>query len=168
MAAATWASTRPPTPSTTWPFYGTLVGAWFLSHPAQQNATVVFEDRSHAATASLPTSVTRFDEWYNYRTNPRSSAHVIMSLNESSYSGGTMNGDHPITWCKVGGGRSFYTGLGHTQASYAEPNFRALVLGGIRYVARRVDANCAPGPNPNPNPPATTPAPRRPAHPAPT
>ena len=147
----------------TWPFYGTLVGAWFLSHPAQQNATINVEDRSHAATSSWPTTLTRFDEWYNYRTNPRTTAHVMMSLNESSYSGGTMNGDHPITWCKtVGNGRSFYTGLGHTQASYAEPNFRALVLGGIRYVSRRVDGYCTPGPNPNPNPPTTTPVPPSP------
>ncbi len=31
-----------------WPFYGNLVGAWFPLHPAQQNATVVFEDRTHS------------------------------------------------------------------------------------------------------------------------
>jgi hypothetical protein len=24
-----------------WPFYGNLNGAWFLSHPVQQNVTVV-------------------------------------------------------------------------------------------------------------------------------
>lgn len=144
----------------TWPFYGTVVGALFQSHPAQQNATITVEDRSHAATSTLPATLTRFDEWYNYRTNPRTTAHVIMSLNESSYSGGTMGGDHPITWCKtVGNGRSFYTGLGHTQASYAEPNFRALLLGGLRYVARRVDGYCIPGANPNPNPPTSAPPP---------
>ncbi|GIF63307.1 hypothetical protein Ais01nite_13420 [Asanoa ishikariensis] len=140
-----------------WPFYGNLVGAWFLSHPAQQNATITFEDRTHPATAGLPATVVRFDEWYNYRTNPRSSARVLASLNESSYSGGTMNGDHPITWCKeYSGGRSFYTGMGHTQASYAEANFRAVLLGGIRYTARRVDANCAPGPTTPPTTPPPT------------
>jgi type 1 glutamine amidotransferase len=129
-----------------WPFYGNLMGAWFLSHPAQQNATVTVEDRTHPATVGLPQTITRFDEWYNYRTNPRSTARVLASLNESSYSGGTMNGDHPITWCKeYAGGRSFYTGMGHTQATYSEANFRALLLGGIRYVARQVDANCTPG-----------------------
>ncbi|WBC17369.1 ThuA domain-containing protein [Micromonospora sp. WMMA1998] len=128
-----------------WPFYGNLVGAWFASHPAIQPATVKVEDRAHAATAHLPQQWNRTDEWYNYRTNARSSAHVLASLDESSYSGGSMGGDHPHAWCKTySGGRSFYTGGGHTQASYAEPAFRAHLLGGIRYAAGRTKADCRP------------------------
>ncbi|WP_405150185.1 ThuA domain-containing protein [Sphaerisporangium sp. NBC_01403] len=128
-----------------WPFYGELVGAWFSSHPAIQQATVKVEDRAHAATAHLGQSWTRTDEWYNYRTNPRSSAHVLATLDESSYSGGTMNGDHPTTWCKsYGGGRSFYTGGGHTAESYGESAFRAQLLGGIRYAAGKTRADCRP------------------------
>ncbi|MCM4078118.1 ThuA domain-containing protein [Paractinoplanes hotanensis] len=128
-----------------WPFYGQLVGAYFSSHPAIQQATQRVENRAHAATAGLAPTVTRTDEWYNFRTNPRSSARVLSTLDESSYSGGTMGGDHPYTWCKtLQGGRSFYTGNGHTQASYTEPGFRALVLGGIRYAANRTKADCRP------------------------
>ncbi|WP_432830091.1 ThuA domain-containing protein [Dactylosporangium sp. CA-092794] len=128
-----------------WPFYGTLVGAWFSAHPAIQAATVNVEDRTNPATAHLAATWTRTDEWYNYQSNPRGTAHVLASLNESSYSGGTMNGDHPITWCKtIDSGRSFYTGLGHTEESYTEANFVNLLLGAIRYTAKRVDANCAP------------------------
>jgi type 1 glutamine amidotransferase len=126
-----------------WPFYGMLVGAWFASHPVIQQGTLNIEDRSHPATAHLATTWTRTDEWYNYRTNPRTTAHVLMSLNESSYFGGAMRGDHPITWCKtIGKGRSFYTGLGHTEESYDDPNFTKLLLGAICYTAKRVDANC--------------------------
>ncbi|MCZ7436038.1 ThuA domain-containing protein [Micromonospora sp. WMMC241] len=128
-----------------WPFYGNLVGAWFASHPAIQPATVKVEDRAHAATAHLPQRWNRTDEWYDYRTNARSTAHVLASLDESTYSGGSMGGDHPHAWCKsVSGGRSFYTGGGHTQASYAEPAFRAHLLGGIRYAAGRTKADCRP------------------------
>lgn len=66
-------------------------------------------------------------------TNARSTARVLTTLDESTYSGGGMGADHPHTWCKsVQGGRSFYTGSGHTQGSYAEPAFRSMVLGGIR------------------------------------
>jgi type 1 glutamine amidotransferase len=127
-----------------WPFYGNLVGAWFASHPAIQSVQSVTEDRAHPGTAHLPPTWTRTDELYNYRSNPRSTAHVLASLNESSYSGGTM-GDHPITWCKtVDSGRSFYTGFGHTQESYADPAFRNQLLGGIRYVGRRANADCRP------------------------
>ncbi|MFI9642471.1 ThuA domain-containing protein [Micromonospora sp. NPDC051925] len=128
-----------------WPFYGNLVGAWFASHPAIQQATVRVEDRAHAATAHLGQTWQRTDEWYNYRTNARSTAHVLANLDESSYSGGGMGADHPHVWCKTySGGRSFYTGGGHNQSAYSEPAFRSHLLGGIRYAAGRTKADCRP------------------------
>ncbi|WBB79735.1 ThuA domain-containing protein [Micromonospora sp. WMMD882] len=128
-----------------WSFYGNLVGGYFSSHPAIQQATIRVENRAHPASAHLPQNWTRTDEWYNFRANPRSSARVLANLNESSYSGGSMGGDHPISWCKtLGAGRSFYTGLGHTQASYSEAAFRSHLLGGIRYAAGRAKADCRP------------------------
>jgi type 1 glutamine amidotransferase len=127
-----------------WPFYGNLVGAYFTQHPAIQPARIVVEDRAHASTAHLGPDWTRTDEWYSFHTNPRRSVHVLASLDESSYSGGGM-GDHPIAWCQnVSGGRSFYTGFGHTVESYAEAGFRAMLLGGIRWAAGRTNADCRP------------------------
>lgn len=128
-----------------WAFYGGLAGAYFQSHPAIQPATVTVEDRSHPATLGLPRSWERTDEWYNYRSNPRDRAHVLASLDESSYTGGTMSGDHPIAWCQeYRGGRAFYTGGGHTKESYAEPAFRQHLLGGIRYAIGAAQADCRP------------------------
>ncbi|MGW5787230.1 ThuA domain-containing protein [Streptomyces sp. NPDC003757] len=128
-----------------WPFYEGLAGALFHSHPAVQQATVEVEDRAHDATAHLGRTWQRTDEWYNYRTDPRATAHVLASLDESSYSGGTMNGDHPIAWCKdYEGGRAFYTGGGHTDESYADPAFRRHLLGGIRWAAGMTEADCRP------------------------
>ncbi|WP_433509296.1 ThuA domain-containing protein [Nonomuraea sp. CA-143628] len=127
-----------------WGYYGQLMGAWFNNHPAIQQATVRTEDRAHAATAHLGATWSRTDEWYNYRTNPRSNVRVLQSLDEGTYSGGGM-GDHPITWCHPqSSGRAFYTGLGHTKESYADSNFRALLLGGIRYAAKATNADCRP------------------------
>jgi glucose/arabinose dehydrogenase len=129
-----------------WPWYGGLVGAYFSSHPANQTATVRIEDPAHPSTSGLPTAWTRLDEWYNYRTNPRSQVHVLATLDESTYSGGTMGGDHPIAWCRAyDGGRSWYTGMGHTIESYAEANFRTHLLGGIRYSAQG-QGSCSVGP----------------------
>ncbi|GAB3845008.1 ThuA domain-containing protein [Dactylosporangium cerinum] len=126
-----------------WAWYGGLVGAYFASHPAIQTATVRVADATHPATAGLPAAWSRSDEWYNYRTNPRAQVHVLTTLDESTYSGGTMGADHPNTWCRAyDGGRSFYTGMGHTQASYAEAGFRSLLLGGIRYAAQGT-GNCS-------------------------
>ncbi|MEU9734298.1 ThuA domain-containing protein [Streptomyces sp. NPDC048002] len=128
-----------------WPFYEGLAGALFHSHPAIQSATVRVEDRAHDATAHLGTTWQRTDEWYNYRTNPRTTARVLASLDESSYSGGNMSGDHPIAWCKdYQGGRAFYTGGGHTDESYGEPAFRRHLLGGIRWASGMTEADCRP------------------------
>ncbi|GJF33629.1 glycosyl hydrolase [Kitasatospora sp. NE20-6] len=127
-----------------WPFYGGLVGAYFSSHPSIQQATVRTEDQGNPATADLGATWTRTDEWYNYRVNPRSSTHVLASVDESSYSGGSM-GDHPISWCQdYSGGRAFYTGLGHTKESYGEGPFLKHLLGGIRYAAGVAHADCRP------------------------
>ncbi|WP_028813362.1 ThuA domain-containing protein [Streptomyces flavidovirens] len=128
-----------------WPFYAGLAGALFHSHPHNQTATVEVEDRAHDATAHLGATWQRFDEWYNYRTNPRTTARVLASLDESSYSGGNMSGDHPISWCKgYEGGRAFYTGGGHTDESFTEPAFRRHLLGGIRWAAGMTEADCRP------------------------
>ncbi|MBC7272904.1 MAG: ThuA domain-containing protein, partial [Streptomyces sp.] len=128
-----------------WAFYGGLAGAYFQSHPQIQPATVEVEDRAHPATAGLEKAWTRTDEWYNYRSNPREHAHVLASLDESSYTGGTMQGDHPIAWCQnYQGGRAFYTGGGHTKESFAEPAFRQHLLGGIKWTIGAAQADCRP------------------------
>jgi cytochrome c len=128
-----------------WPWYGGLVGAYFDSHPAIQQATIKVADRAFPGTAGLPQRWTRTDELYNFRTNPRANVHVLATLDESTYTGGTMGFDHPIAWVhEYGGGRSFYTGLGHTAASYSDPLFRQHLLGGIQYAAAAAPADDGP------------------------
>ncbi|WP_329107176.1 ThuA domain-containing protein [Micromonospora sp. NBC_01699] len=129
-----------------WPWYGGLVGAYFNAHPANQQATVKVEDPAHPSTAGLPAQWSRFDEWYNFRTNPRANLHVLASLDERSYTPGTgaMGADHPTAWCQdYEGGRSWYTGGGHTNESFAEPQFLTHLLGGIETAAGVVDADCS-------------------------
>ncbi|WP_328581893.1 ThuA domain-containing protein [Streptomyces sp. NBC_00370] len=127
------------------PAYEQLVGAWFSGHPAIQAATVRTEDLTNPATSQFEPAWTHTDELYNYKTDPRPNVHVLQTLDESSYEGGTMGADHPITWCHPQGeGRSFYTGLGHTVETYADPDFQQLLLGGIEYAAGQVTADCAP------------------------
>lgn len=128
-----------------WPWYGKLVGAYFASHPnGTPNADVNVEDHDHPSTAGLPSTWNRDDEWYNYRANPRGKVHVLATLDEKTYSGGTMSPDHPIAWCQdMGKGRSWYTGGGHTDASFSEPNFLKHILGGIQTAAGVVDADCS-------------------------
>jgi type 1 glutamine amidotransferase len=135
------------------PAYQQLVGAWFLSHPAIQQATVRTEDTDNPATGQFGPTWTVTDELYNYRSNPRANVHVLQTLDESTYSGGTMGADHPITWCHAqGAGRSFYTGLGHQNEMYANADFQQLLAGGIAYAAGQASADCSPSGNGGPGP----------------
>lgn len=122
----------------TWPWFAELCCTEFDNHKAIERAAVVVEDRAHPSTAHLPTRWSRTDEWYNFKATPRAKVHVIASLDESSFHGGTMKGDHPVAWWREAGkGRFWYTALGHTEASYAEPEFLKHLLGGIHFVADR-------------------------------
>lgn len=118
-----------------WAWYGRLMGAYFANHPAIQAADAYIEDPYHPSTFTLPGYWRRTDEWYNYRTNPRDGgATVLAVLDEASYQGGTMGADHPITWYQYfDGGRSWYTGMGHTRQTYQEPLFREHLAGGLRF-----------------------------------
>jgi type 1 glutamine amidotransferase len=117
-----------------WPWYNKLVGAWFTSHPKQQNATLQIVDRDNDATRHLDETWVRWDEWYNFKDlNP--DVHVLIKIDEHSYEGGKNGDNHPMCWYhNFEGGRAFYTELGHTKESYADPVYLQHVLGGLRYV----------------------------------
>lgn len=122
------------------PWYSQLTGggARFRNHPQQQQATMRVENPAHPSTAGLPLEWSRFDEWYNYTVNPRGDVHVLMTLDESTYNpgNGRMGEDHPIAWCKnFEGGRSWYSGAGHTDASWQDPLWLGHVMSGIEWAA---------------------------------
>jgi cytochrome c len=136
-----------------WPWYGQLTGGYFRNHPnGTPTATVVNEDPDHVSTSHLPLRWTRVDEWYNYQTpvNPNpggggtditvSGVHVLLSVDESTYAeaDGTDGVDdpHPISWCKrYDGGRMWYTGMGHTEASFVDADFMKHILAGLEIAA---------------------------------
>lgn len=123
-----------------WPWYEELVGALFVNHPSIQHADLCVCEACHPSTESLGTDMEwiRRDEWYNFDRDPADNPNitVLVTLDETSYNGGTMGTSHPITWCQeYDGGRSWYTGMGHTSETYEEPQFRIHLLGGIEWAA---------------------------------
>jgi type 1 glutamine amidotransferase len=119
----------------TWPWYGKLVGAYFKSHPATQKAKLIVKDKSNLATKHLPDVWERTDEWYNFKTPPtEQEVKVLIAIDESSYQGGENGAYHPMAWYhEYDGGRAFYTEFGHTDESYADPNYLQHMLGGLVY-----------------------------------
>lgn len=122
-----------------WPFFGRLVGAWIVSHPDLERATLVVEDSLHPSTAGLDRRWEWEDVYYNFHRNPRATANVVLSVDETTYDpGGSRMGDHPIAWYQsIDGGRAFYTGLGHTEEAYRSPLFLAHLEGAIFWAGGR-------------------------------
>jgi type 1 glutamine amidotransferase len=121
-----------------WPWYGRLVGAYFKRHPAVQEAKLDVRDRTHLATKCLPPTWTRRDEWYDFRAAPAADATILITIDETSYSGGTMGAVHPMSWAHIfDGGRAFYTELGHTPESYKDQLYLDHLAGGILWAIGR-------------------------------
>jgi type 1 glutamine amidotransferase len=116
-----------------WQWYGDLVGGYFKSHPKQQEARFFVVDKTNPATQGLPDPWTHFDELYNFKyLNP--DIHVLIRIDETSYTGGANGDNHPMSWYHdFDGGRSFYTALGHTDQTWSDTLFLHHLLAGIQY-----------------------------------
>ena len=141
-----------------WDWYADeLLGARFIGHPMDpqfQDARVVIEDTASAIGNDMAPGWTMKEEWYSFASSPRATgATVIATLDESSYSpvgrGGQdvrMGADHPIVWTRcVGGGRSFYSAIGHLPELYSEPHNIKLLERGILWAAGRGSTRCEDG-----------------------
>ena len=148
-----------------WQFLTDVLGARATptgGKTAVQAGTIKVADRVHDASKNLPEYWTRTDAWYNFDTSLgrppiRGLNHVLATVVEhvddrgafeiqpwggrlEGIEDGTMGADHPVTWCKdFRGGRSFYTALGNTAASFGEEDFRDQLAGAVRWAAGQSD-----------------------------
>jgi uncharacterized protein len=138
-----------------WPwFVQHLIGAQFTGHPILprfQRATVRFDPIADPIIQGMPPTWTRTDEWYSFADSPRvRGARVLATLDERTYSPRflwkdlRMGQDHPVMWKQcVGRGRVFYSAMGHTAESYAEPSYATLLERAIRWAADPGASDCA-------------------------
>jgi type 1 glutamine amidotransferase len=121
-----------------WEWYGKLVGAYFSKHPKIQQATLDVIDKKQIFTNTLPEAWPHTDEWYNFK-NVSQDIKIVITVDEKTYQGGEMNGNHPISWYhKFEHGRAFYTALGHTKEDFTTDTlFQQHLLGGIKYALGR-------------------------------
>ena len=120
-----------------WPWYNQLAGAWFLDHPMPKNVQngKFFVTQKNDFTAGMPETFERADEFYSYK-NISPKINVVLKIDEKSYTGGKNGDNHPISWYQeFDGGRSFYTGMGHTDDTFLEPLFLNHLWAGISYTS---------------------------------
>ena len=136
-AAATRASTPRPTPSTTGPGTAAWSAPTSTATPRSRTATVEVADATHPSTAGLPQHWQRTDEWYNFRTNPRGDVHVLATLDETYTAARWASTTRSRGASNYDGGRSWYTGGGHTKESLHRGRRSGThLLGGIKWAAR--------------------------------
>ena len=133
-----------------WPWFKRLIGAGFVGHPPVQQGKLIIEDRKHPSTGwMIENELLWTEEWYSFDRNPRTSVHVILSVDENSYdvddNRGFENvrqrmGDHPVAWChEKNGGRVFQTALGHEAAAYHHEFMQKHIIGAILWAGRSLN-----------------------------
>src|SRR5919106_1245341 len=131
-------------------FFDGLIGARpdAASSGDTTEQVVAVGDRVHPATRDLPLEWTRSDVWYEWESRPTGQVHTVARYHapDAPAGDGTTTGgtDHPISWCRdFQGGRSFYTGMGRTEASYTtDTQFQSHLLGALQWTAGLVRGDC--------------------------
>ena len=118
-----------------WDWYGQMIGGYFERHPkGTPKGVVTVVDAKHPATAKLPKSLERNDEWYYYKDfDP--TVRVLVTIDPKTIGDGEADvNPNPLVWCHdFGGGRVFYSALGHTNESWSEPYMINLMTGALAY-----------------------------------
>ncbi|WP_229321168.1 ThuA domain-containing protein [Larkinella knui] len=126
-----------------WPWYGKLVGGYFMSHPGNPNvqegeAYVV--SKNHVSMFGFPDRWKIKDEFYDFK-NVNPDVTVLVKIDEKTYKEGKMGDNHPMSWFhEYDGGKVFYTNFGHPDETFSNPVYLKHLLGGIQYaVAPKLD-----------------------------
>jgi type 1 glutamine amidotransferase len=103
--------------------YIDMIGAEFVTHPPDFEATIVVEDATHPATRALPSPHVMLEEIYAFTNFDAAKAHLLLSVDGA-----------PMAWEKTyGNGAVLYTALGHREDVWQSAWFRAHVSGIIEW-----------------------------------
>jgi type 1 glutamine amidotransferase len=126
--------------------YVAMLGGEFVSHGAQQEASLIIASRfPGAGDIGCSEGISFTDEWYALK-NFAKDLHVVL-VQETRFMKGEcyQRPDFPATWARMHGkGRVFYTSLGHREDVWTNPFFQAIALGGLEWALGRGNPNVAP------------------------
>jgi type 1 glutamine amidotransferase len=125
--------------------YLAMVGAEFVAHGAQQEATMQVVSPAFPGAAGLGQSFRLMDEWYALK-HFAEDLHVIL-VQETEGMEGEMyrRPPFPATWARMHGqGRVFFSSMGHREDVWTNKAFQQVLLGGIAWALGNVDADITP------------------------
>jgi type 1 glutamine amidotransferase len=123
------------------PAFIEMLGNEFATHGDQAMVQAVVEAPSHPSVAHLGTRYVVFDEIYRFAFNNRDRVTPVLTLDRYPADGlpnAGEPGDLPLAWSRsYGGGRVFYTALGHRDELWRDTVYQQHVFGGIRWALGR-------------------------------
>ena len=125
--------------------YTKMIGAGYMGHNEVQKGYFTFLDRKFPGMENVPLDYAPIDQWYAFnRLNL--DMHVIMALDAPKLVGNLYERpSYPVAWARMQGrGRVYYTTMGHTVEIWQDPVFLRMLLGGIRWATRSVNADLTP------------------------
>jgi type 1 glutamine amidotransferase len=122
-----------------WPWYKKMIGATFDRHPPYQEFSVRVIDADHPSAMHLPEIWEIKDEpYYVKEYNPEVRvilSHDLSTIEDNQDKPEIFGNLYPSVWCSTfDGGRQWYTGYGHDDHIYSDPDFMRHILGGIKWV----------------------------------
>jgi type 1 glutamine amidotransferase len=132
--------------------YIQMLGGEFINHGAQQKARMICADAAFPGMGAMPADFGPLEEWYTFK-NFAKDLHVILTQDTATMdkAGGNYCYDRPpfpATWAHpYGKGRVFYTSMGHREDVWSNPVFQQILLGGINWAVRNVNADVTPNLN---------------------
>jgi type 1 glutamine amidotransferase len=124
--------------------YIQMVGGEFAGHASQQKATMHIVDADFPAVKGL-SDFTLMEEWYSLK-NFAPDLHVILvQQTEGMHDFDYQRPNYPATWAhKYHEGRVFFTSMGHRDDVWKSETFHKILLGGLAWALRNVDAEIPP------------------------
>jgi hypothetical protein len=122
-----------------WDAYGGLLGGRFAGHPWTQSFEIDVVDGDHPATSHLGQRWSWHDEVYLF-SDVVPGARVLLRLADGqldmSVAGARVpECGFPLAWCHSdGGGRTFYSALGHFPGAWETPDYLRHLSGGLQWL----------------------------------
>lgn len=129
--------------------YIKMIGGEFIIHGAQQTAHLICVDKAFPGMSDFPDDFAPKEEWYSLK-DFAPNLHVLLvqdtsTMDQKGNASAYDRPKYPSTWAHMyGSGRVFYTSMGHRDDIWTNPVFQQVLVGGIKWAVRDVDADVTP------------------------
>ena len=121
------------------------LGGEFIRHGPQQVATATVVDNKFPGFDKLGGEIKVKEEWYTLKEFAPD-IHVLLVMNTTGMEGGDYaRANYPLAWVREQGkGRVGYNAMGHREEIWDSEFYQSMILGQLRWVAKKAEADITP------------------------